>query len=175
MNIYEQDMTRYAKCAPLYIKILMFSFRKTQCKGHFSYFWSRLFVFISKLNHLEISPYTDIGGGLYLGHPYCITINPNAKLGYNINLHKGVTIGQENRGKRKGVPIIGNDVWIGVNSTIVGNIIIGDDVLIAPNTYVNCDIPNHCVVFGNPCIVKTKENATLGYINNRCEISKLDG
>ena len=71
----------------------------------------------------------------------------------------------ENRGSRKGVPVIGNKVWIGVNSTIVGKIIVGDDVLIAPNSYINCDIPSHSVVFGNPCIVKHKENATEDYIN----------
>lgn len=108
---------------------------------------------------------TKIGEGLYIGHPYCITINPKAVIGKNVNIHKGVTIGQENRGQRKGAPIIGNSVWIGVNSAIVGNVYIGDDVLIAPNSYVNCDVPSHSVVFGNPCIIKYKENATKGYIN----------
>lgn len=62
------------------------------------------------LYHVEIDPKTEIGGGLYMGHPYCITINRRAVLGKNINIHKGVTIGQENRGKRKGVPTIGNNV-----------------------------------------------------------------
>lgn len=106
---------------------------------------------------------------MYLGHCQCITINPETKIGCNVNIHKGVTIGQENRGKRKGAPIIGNSVWIGVNATIVGHVIIGDDVLIAPNSYVNCDVPSHSVVFGNPCIVKSKENATEGYVNNKCK------
>lgn len=96
-----------------------------------------------------------------------ITINPKAILGKNINIHKGVTIGQENRGKRKGVPIIGNEVWIGINSTIVGNVSIGNDVLIAPNSYVNCDVPDHSIVIGNPCIIKHRDNATEDYINNR--------
>ena len=116
---------------------------------------------------MEISIKCKIGGGLYIGHPYCITINPNAQIGRNCNIHKGVTIGQENRGVRKGCPIIGDEVWIGINATIVGNVKIGNDVLIAPNSYVNCDIPDHSVVFGNPCIIKHKENATDGYINNK--------
>ena len=108
----------------------------------------------------------NIGAGLYLGHAYCITINEKAVLGENCNIHKGVTIGQENRGARKGVPTIGNKVWIGINATIVGKITIGDDVLIAPNSYVNRDIPSHSIVFGNPCIIKYRENATENYINN---------
>lgn len=81
-----------------------------------------------------------------------------------------ITIGQENRGSRKGVPTIGDNVWIGVNATIIGKITIGDDVLIAPNSYVNCDVPSHSVVFGNPCTIKPKVGATDGYINHKCSI-----
>lgn len=87
-------------------------------------------------------------------------------IGQNCNIHKGVTIGQESRGKRKGSPIIGNKVWIGVGAVVVGKITIGDDVMIAPNSFVNTDIPPHSVVFGNPYIIKHKENATEGYILN---------
>lgn len=115
---------------------------------------------------IEISPETKIGKGCYIGHPFNITINPKALLGENVNIHKGVTIGQENRGKRKGVPIIGNKVWIGINSTIVGKIKIGNNVLIAPNTYVNRDIPDNSIVMGNPCKIIESVDATKDYINN---------
>lgn len=57
-------------------------------------------IFIRQIKNkygLEISAETKIGKGLYIGHPFNITINPNAILGENINIHKGVTIGQENR------------------------------------------------------------------------------
>ena len=88
-------------------------------------------------------------------------------MGKNINIHRGVLIGQTNRGGRRGAPVIGDEVWIGINATIVGKVTIGDDVLIAPNSYVNCDVPSHSIVFGNPCIIKHRENATEGYINRR--------
>lgn len=115
---------------------------------------------------VEIPLTTKIGRGLYIGHPYAITINGDAVIGNNCNLSKGVTIGGENRGRRLGAPIIGNKVWIGVNATIVGKVKIGDDVLIAPNSYVNRDIPSHSVVYGNPCIIKHRDNATEDYISN---------
>lgn len=41
---------------------------------------------------------------------------------------------------------------------------IGDDVLIAPNAYVNFDVPSHSVVVGNPGKIISRENATEGYI-----------
>lgn len=113
---------------------------------------------------LEISTSADIGNGLYLGHPYNITVGAGAKLGDNVNLHKGCTIGRENRGKREGAPQIGSRVSVGINATIVGNVKIGDDVMIAPNSYVNFDVPSHSVVVGNPGVVHSKEHATQAYI-----------
>lgn len=58
-------------------------------------------------------------------------------------------------------------MWIGINAVIVGNIKIGNDVLIAPNSYVNFDVPDHSIVFGNPGMIKQVENATKDYINNK--------
>ena len=112
---------------------------------------------------------TAWGGGIYIGHAYNITINCRAKIGRNCNIHKGVVIGQVNRGPRKGYPTIGDRVWIGINSAIVGKVTIGDDVLIAPNSFVNIDIPSHSVVFGNPCVIKHRDWATEDYVNNIVE------
>lgn len=72
----------------------------------------------------------------------------------------------EPRGKRSGVPTIGNRVSICVNATMVGKIVIGDDVLIAPEALVNCDVQSHSVVVGNPCSIHHRENATEGFIGN---------
>lgn len=115
---------------------------------------------------VEISPYTKIGPGLYISHPFSITTHTDAKIGKNCNLNKGVLIGAANRGKRKGAPTIGDNVRIGINAVVVGKISIGNDVLIAPNSYVNIDVPDHSIVIGNPCIIKHCDNATEGYINN---------
>ena len=114
---------------------------------------------------IEISSSAEIGEGLYMGHPYNITIASGVRMGKNCNVHKGVTIGRINTGKKEGVPIIGDSVFFGINSTIVGNIKIGSDVLIAPNSYVNFDVPDHSVVIGNPGVIHYKENATAGYVN----------
>ena len=123
---------------------------------------------------IDISVHTQIGGGLYIGHPCCININPDTVIGRNVNIHRGVVLGQVNRGPRRGAPVIGDDVWIGVNAAVVGHVVIGNDVLIAANAYVNCDVPPHSVVVGNPCTIHRREPseghenpATEGYINRR--------
>ena len=99
-------------------------------------------------------------------HPYNITVSPFAVLGKNVNMYKGSTIGN-NTGNPVGAPVIGDCVQIGINATVIGGITIGDDVLIAPNAFVNCDVPAHSVVVGNPCKIHHKENATQQFIWNK--------
>ena len=170
-ELYNYDLYRYGNKISFWNKKFHYYFRKVStCKNIVleKYYLFRYYLTCQK-HGIEISRRVQIGGGLYIGHPYNITITPEAKLGYNINIHKGVTIGQENRGKRKGVPTIGNNVWIGINATIVGKINIGNDVLIAPNSYINCDVPDHSIVIGNPCKIIRKDDATEFYIENKVD------
>lgn len=146
----------------------VYTYRKLQCINKRRYL-SRLVLFIYHRHlktkyGLEINPDVKIGAGLQIAHPYNITINNGAKLGKNVNLSKGVSIGQENRGLRQGAPIIGSRVFLGINATLVGKITIGDDVLVAPNSFVNCDVPSHSIVIGNPCRIIHRGNATEGYV-----------
>lgn len=168
-EIFSADMARYNHGEDGYTRKFHYFLRKLQfCKNPLLQIYYRLrFLRLKTKRGVEISRVTKIGKGLYLGHLYNITINPAAVIGENCNIHKGALIGQENRGPRKGSPTIGNSVWIGINAAIVGKVVIGDDVLIAPNSYVNCDVPSHSIVFGNPCIIKKKEHATEGYINHK--------
>lgn len=107
----------------------MFWYREYQQKHGL---FARVMLYrLSRKYGLEISPKAKIGDGLYLGHPYHITVGEDVILGSNVSLHKGCTIGKTNRGNA-GSPRIGNHVFVGINATIVGNIRIGDDVLIAP-------------------------------------------
>lgn len=114
----------------------------------------------------QISHRTSIGPGLHLGHFGAIVINGKVSIGANANLSVGAVIGRTNRGRKKGVPTIGNNVWIGANAVVVGGITIGDGALVAPGAYVNFDVPPNAVVVGNP----GKIVSMLGsedYVNNQ--------
>ena len=56
----------------------------------------------------------------------------------------------------KGDTIIGNDVWIGQNVTIMPGVHIGDGAIIGANSTVSKDIPPYAIAVGNPCVVKKK-------------------
>lgn len=124
---------------------------------------------IGRKRGVEIPISAKIGKGFLMIHPYLITINRDAIIGENCTMMKGSTIGSQKRGSKKGAPILGNDVYVGLNSTIVGNIRIGDNVLIAPNTFVNFDVPSNSVVIGSPGTIHHSENATKEYHNNAIE------
>ena len=115
---------------------------------------------------IQIPARTEIGEGFYIGHSGRVIINPEARLGKNMNVSTGVVIGYENRGERKGAPTFEGNCWIGANAVIVGKVNIGEDVLIAPLSFVNFDVPPHSIVVGNPAKIIHKEKATEEYICN---------
>lgn len=176
-SVFKKDLYRYYGESgepflkrifrPLEIKYISVFRKANMCK-----FLPLKLIYMLHLMHLsnktqiQILPRTSIGEGLFIGHLGRVIIHPDATLGKNINIGTGVTIGIENRGKRKGVPQISDNCWIGTNAVIVGNVKIGSDVLVAPLTYVNFDVPDHSIVIGNPGRIIPKENATEEYICN---------
>lgn len=50
----------------------------------------------------------------------------------------------------KGDTVVGNDVWIGQNSTILPGVHIGDGAIIGLNSVVTRDVPPYTIVAGNP-------------------------
>lgn len=165
-TIIQKDLSRYGFSQKGHRIRFIRSFRAAQESSirFIRYYYRLKCKIFETIYGIEIPVETQIGEGFVLNHAFNITINPSVIIGKNCTIHKGVLIGAENRGLRKGCPVIGNNVWIGANAVIVGNVHIGDDVLIAPNSYVNCDVPSHSIVLGSPCITRHKDNATEGYI-----------
>lgn len=125
--------------------------------------------------HYKVKYNTDIparckiGGGFKIRHLGGIVFNPGVEIGKNVDCLNGVLLGQIDFGAKAGVPRIGDNVFLGTNSIVVGKIQIGNDVSIAPGAYVNFDVPDHSIVIGNPGKIIAKENATRGYIASPVE------
>ena len=130
-----------------------------------------LFTFLGLLSQKTIEIITGIsipasakiGHSFYIGHFGGIIINANAIIGNNCNISQGVTIGVSGRGTNRGVPVIGDEVYIGVNAVISGSIIIGNQVVIGSCSLVNTSLEENSVVLGVPAIVISK-NGSKGYI-----------
>ena len=110
----------------------------------------------------QISLKAKIGRGLSFLHDGPRIIVKDARIGEDCTVGINVVIGY---GYKDGyfAPTIGDRVYIGHNSSVVGNITVGNDVLIAPNSFVNRDVPSHSIVVGNNQIIK-KESPSAPYL-----------
>ena len=91
----------------------------------------------------------DIGKGFYIGHYGGIWIGP-VKMGEKCNISQEVTIGLGGTGDNRGIPEIGDRVWIGPGAKIFGKIRIGNGVAIGANAVVSKNLPDNALVVGNP-------------------------
>lgn len=94
-------------------------------------------------------PINTVDTGVKLFHWGCIIINGKAKIGKNCSIYPGVTVGKT----AKGVPIIGDNCYLGLGSKVLGKVRIGNNVKILANAVVTKDIPDNCVVAGIPAKV----------------------
>ena len=150
--------------------LYMLCWRNIVLGSKLTYIYKIILKYLRKHYHIEIPYSVSIGRGFSMDHAYNITINSKAIIGDNVTMYKGSTIGMD----KSGVPVIGDNVYIGINSTIVGGICIGNDVLIAPNSYVNFNVPDHCVVLGNPGKIHSKNCATDDYLLNVINIMEKE-
>lgn len=112
---------------------------------------------------ISIPASAEIGHSFYIGHFGGIILNANTQMGNNCNISQGVTIGVSGVGDKRGVPSIGNNVYIGANAVVAGKIAIGANVLIGACSLVNSNVSANSVMLGVPAI-KISEKGAEGYI-----------
>lgn len=100
---------------------------------------------------LQLSPHS-LGFGVKVYHWGWMIVNGKAKIGKNITIYPGVTVGAS----KTGVPTIGDNVFLGLGSKVFGGIAIGNNVIVAPNAVVVKDVPDNCVVAGVPAKIIKK-------------------
>lgn len=108
---------------------------------------------------------TQIGPGFFIGHFGGIVINRAARIGRNCNISQGVTIGQLNRGERKGVPVLGDNIYIGPGAVVVGAINIASGCAIGANAVVTRDLGDNSVAVGIPARVISTQGSE-GYVEH---------
>ena len=99
---------------------------------------------------IDIHPGATIGNYFTIDHGTGVVIGETAVIGNNVKMYQGVTLGaksfplDKDGNPIKGIdrhPKIGNNVIIYSNSTILGNIKIGDGAIIGGNIWVDKDVP----------------------------------
>ena len=122
-------------------------------------FFPRLISQFSRfLTGLEIHPGAKIGHGFFCDHGAGLVVGETAEIGENVVLFHNVTLGGTGKHTGKRHPTIGNNVLIGTGATILGPLVVGENVKIGANSFVVMrDIPSNCTVTGTPARI-TKRN-----------------
>jgi serine O-acetyltransferase len=114
--------------------------------------------FLCVASGIELPLELEVGPGFCILHGWGLVVNGGAKLGRNVTVMQGVTIGRADAisadGSRStGYPVIGNDVWIGPGAVVVGGVHIGDGCRILPNSVVTTDLEPGSMAGGAPAKV----------------------
>lgn len=96
----------------------------------------------------DISNKSDLGRGIVFPHPIGIVIGENARI------YQNVTFGSHGKYNRpRQYPKTGANIIVYAGAVIVGDILIGHDVTVGANAFVNRDVPDNAIAVGNPCTI----------------------
>jgi serine O-acetyltransferase len=122
------------------------------------YFLARLISHINRfLTGIEIHPGAHFGRRVFIDHGMGVVIGETAVVGDDVLMYKGVLLGGTSLEKKKRHPTIGNNVVLGSNAIILGDVVVGNNARVAAASVVTHDVPENATAIGVPARI------SLGY------------
>jgi serine O-acetyltransferase len=116
------------------------------------------------LTGIEIHPGATIGRRCFIDHGMGTVVGETARIGDDVLLYQGVTLGGTGKERGKRHPTLGNNVVVGVGAQILGAITIGDGTKVGAGAVVLKGVPPHCTVVGVPGRVVAYHNPDNGQV-----------
>lgn len=115
---------------------------------------------------IDIHPGAEIGKGVFIDHGTGVVVGETARIGDNVRIYQGVTLGAVHfpkdacglliKGNRRH-PTIGNNVTIYSGASVLGDIVIGDDSVIGGNVWLTESLPAGTKITATPPDLRRKQ------------------
>ncbi|MCD2138281.1 serine O-acetyltransferase [Salinicoccus halitifaciens] len=99
---------------------------------------------------IEIHPGAEIGRRLFIDHGMGVVIGETCRIGNNVTIYQGVTLGGTGKEETKRHPDIDDNVLVSAGAKVLGNIRIGENTKIGANSVVLINTPKDSTVVGIP-------------------------
>jgi len=102
-------------------------------------------------DQLTLGKHVDIGAFTYINARFGVELQDNVQIGSHCSLYSHSTIDD-----KQGKIVIKESACIGTHSTIMPGVTIGKHAIIGAYSFVNKDVPDHCVAYGVPVKIVRK-------------------
>jgi len=92
------------------------------------------------LTGIEIHPAASIGKGVFIDHGSGVVIGETSEIGDGCTIYQGVTLGGTSLSHGKRHPTLGRNVTVGVNASVLGAIVLGDNAKVGGGSVVVKDV-----------------------------------
>ena len=131
--------------------------------------WRRKFYLIGRLisnlarfiTGVEIHPGAEIGQRFFIDHGMGVVVGETSKIGDDVTLYQGVTLGGTSLEKGKRHPTIGDGVIIGSGAQVLGPLNVSEGARIGANAVVLQDVPQGATVVGIPAKIVMGRDKSL--------------
>ncbi len=126
------------------------------------------------LTGIEIHPGAQIGKGVFIDHGSGVVIGETAKIGDGCTIYQGVTLGGTSLSHGKRHPTLGRNVTVGVNASVLGAIVLGDNAKVGGGSVVVKDVPPNATVVGVPARVVAQDGKPVRVVSDRPRVEMPD-
>lgn len=123
---------------------------------------------------IEIHPGATIGRGIFIDHGSGVVIGETAEVGDGCTIYQGVTLGGTSLSHGKRHPTLGRNVVVGVNSSVLGAIVLGDNAKVGGGSVVVKDVPANATVVGVPARVVMQDGKPIRAVPERPQVDMPD-
>jgi serine O-acetyltransferase len=135
----------------------------------------RFFANVTRfLTQIEIHPGARIGKGVFIDHGSGVVIGESSEIGDGCTIYQGVTLGGTSLSHGKRHPTLGRNVTIGVNSSVLGAIVLGDNAKVGGGSVVVKDVPPNATVVGVPARIVAQDGKPVRLVSDRPQVEMPD-